>query len=224
MSSEAPLLGCEIFAKTNQVLRGWWFVIFSAIMIMSFSGSTFIFEAYSDDIKTALDYDQTTINVISAYKNTGIVAGLIAEVDPHVAGSPHRSCGQPPRLRLLVARRQGRGQAKKVWQMCAAMFIGVNSGTFFTTGALVTPITSSWPSPGYEDFVTEDAGYGHAKLMIFWWVLYLAVWSSLFRFLAFGIVAKLTRHFNRNSMLCVWIMRSSSSFWPIMKKKNFQSV
>ncbi|GMN25044.1 hypothetical protein TIFTF001_000792 [Ficus carica] len=86
MSSEAPLLGCEIFAKTKQVLRGRWFMILSAIMIMSFSGSTFIFEAYSDDIKTALDYDQTTINLISAYKNAasniGIVAGLIAEVVP----------------------------------------------------------------------------------------------------------------------------------------------
>ena len=44
------------------VLLGRWVMAFASLLIMSVSGSTYIFSVYSNDIKSTLGYDQTSLN------------------------------------------------------------------------------------------------------------------------------------------------------------------
>jgi hypothetical protein len=71
---------------TIQVLKGRRFMMFASLLIMNTAGLSYIFGLYSNDIKSSLGYDQTTLNLISFYKdlgaNIGILAGLINEVTP----------------------------------------------------------------------------------------------------------------------------------------------
>ncbi|GMP50251.1 hypothetical protein CsSME_00016947 [Camellia sinensis var. sinensis] len=50
---------------------------------MSVNGETYMFGLYSGDIKSSLGYDQTTLNLISFFKdlggNLGLISGLINE-------------------------------------------------------------------------------------------------------------------------------------------------
>ncbi|KAF7149220.1 hypothetical protein RHSIM_Rhsim03G0113800 [Rhododendron simsii] len=79
--------GC---ANTNslalQVLTGRWFMVFASFLIMSAAGATYMFGDYSGEIKSALGYDQTTITLLSFFKdlgaNVGVLSGLINEVTP----------------------------------------------------------------------------------------------------------------------------------------------
>lgn len=63
-----------------------WFTMFASILIMSVNGATYLFDLYSNDIKSTLGYDQTALNLVSFFKdlggNLGIISGLINEVTP----------------------------------------------------------------------------------------------------------------------------------------------
>ncbi|KAF7820185.1 protein NUCLEAR FUSION DEFECTIVE 4-like [Senna tora] len=69
-----------------QLLTGRWFMIFSSFLIMSVSGASYMFALYSRDIKSVLGYDQSTLNLLSFFKdlgsNIGILSGLLNEVTP----------------------------------------------------------------------------------------------------------------------------------------------
>ncbi|GAU49551.1 hypothetical protein TSUD_50800 [Trifolium subterraneum] len=54
-----------------QVITGRWFVVFASFLIMSASGATYMFGLYSGTIKQALGYDQTTLNLLSFFKDLG---------------------------------------------------------------------------------------------------------------------------------------------------------
>ncbi|CAB4300861.1 unnamed protein product [Prunus armeniaca] len=73
-------------ALTLQVLNGRWFMMFASLLIMSAAGATYMFGIYSSDIKSVLGYDQTTLNLLSFFKdlgaNVGVLSGLINEVTP----------------------------------------------------------------------------------------------------------------------------------------------
>uniref|UniRef100_A0A7N2M6L6 Nodulin-like domain-containing protein n=1 Tax=Quercus lobata TaxID=97700 RepID=A0A7N2M6L6_QUELO len=68
------------------VLLGRWFMVFASFLIMSVSGSVYLFGVYSNDIKSTLGYDQTSLNLISFFKDTGgnvgVLSGLINEISP----------------------------------------------------------------------------------------------------------------------------------------------
>ncbi|KAE8672031.1 ACT-like superfamily protein isoform 1 [Hibiscus syriacus] len=68
------------------ILRGPWLMVFGSLLIMSAAGATYMFSLYSGDIKKSLGYDQTTLNLLSFFKdlgtNVGVLSGLIAEVTP----------------------------------------------------------------------------------------------------------------------------------------------
>ncbi|KAK2364198.1 protein NUCLEAR FUSION DEFECTIVE [Trifolium repens] len=53
---------------------------------MSVAGATYMFGLYSNQIKTSLSYDQTTLNLLSFFKdlgaNVGVISGLINEITP----------------------------------------------------------------------------------------------------------------------------------------------
>ncbi|KAK7860733.1 protein nuclear fusion defective 4 [Quercus suber] len=56
------------------VLLGRWFMALASLLIMSVSGSTYIFSIYSNDIKSTLGYDQTSLNLVSFFKDLGITS------------------------------------------------------------------------------------------------------------------------------------------------------
>ncbi|CAJ2630787.1 unnamed protein product [Trifolium pratense] len=125
-----------------QVITGRWFVVFASFLIMSASGATYMFSIYSGTIKTALGYDQTTLNLLSFFKdlggNLGIFSGLINEITPPYVvlamGSVLNFFGYFM-IWLAVTKKISK---PKVWQMCLYICIGANSQSFSNTGSLVT--------------------------------------------------------------------------------------
>ncbi|MCI29259.1 MFS transporter, partial [Trifolium medium] len=103
---------------TVQFVTGRWFILFASFLIMSAAGATYMFGLYSGDIKTTLGYDQSTLNLLSFFKdcgtNVGVLSGLINEL-------------YPP------------------WVVLA---IGANSQSFANTGSLVTCVKNFPESRG----------------------------------------------------------------------------
>lgn len=125
-----------------QVLKGRWLMVFASFLMMVTAGASYMFGLYSNDIKSVLGYDQTTLNLISFSKdlgaNIGIFSGLINEVTPPWVvvsiGAVLNFFGHFM-IWLAIAQKIPK---PKVWHMCMYMGIGANSHTFTNTGALVT--------------------------------------------------------------------------------------
>lgn len=135
-----------------QVLQGRWFMFFASILVMSVAGATYMFGLYSPDIKTSLGYDQTTLNLLSFFKdlgaNVGIFAGLINEIMPPGVvlsiGVVMNFFGYFM-IWLAVTDRIAK---PRVWQMCLYICIGANSQTYANTGAMVTCVKNFPESRG----------------------------------------------------------------------------
>ncbi|MED6112316.1 hypothetical protein PIB30_060597 [Stylosanthes scabra] len=127
-----------------QVFTGRWFMVFSSFMIMSVSGASYMFSLYSREIKSSLGYDQSTLNLLSFFKdlgsNIGILSGLINEVTPPYVvltiGGILNFFGYFI-VWLAVTKKIPKPQ---VWTMCLYIFIGANSHCSTNTGALVTSV------------------------------------------------------------------------------------
>ncbi|OIT03278.1 PREDICTED: uncharacterized protein LOC109226296 [Nicotiana attenuata] len=137
---------------TLQVFTGRWFMVFATVLILSASGATYIFGIYSTDIKTSLGYDQTTLNLLSFFKdlgsNVGVLSGLINEVTPPwvvlSVGAVLNFFGYFM-IWLSVTKKIPK---PKVWHMCVYICIGANSQSFANTGALVTCVKNFPESRG----------------------------------------------------------------------------
>ncbi|CAN1339541.1 Protein NUCLEAR FUSION DEFECTIVE 4 [Linum perenne] len=127
-------------------------MVFACLLIMSAAGATYMFSLYSADIKTSLGYDQTTLNLLSFFKdlgaNVGILSGLINEVTPPWVvlsiGAVLNFFGYFM-IWLAVTKKLN---SVKVWQMCLYICIGANSQSFANTGALVTCVKNFPESRG----------------------------------------------------------------------------
>ncbi|OMP07293.1 Nodulin-like protein [Corchorus olitorius] len=68
---------------------------------MAGAGATYLFGVYSKDIKSTLGYDQSTLNLLSTFKdlgaNVGILSGLIAEQRKEIT-APTSIIVEPPAL------------------------------------------------------------------------------------------------------------------------------
>ncbi|PWA38777.1 Major facilitator superfamily [Artemisia annua] len=134
------------------VFTGRWFMFFACLLIMSVAGATYMFALYSGDIKESLGYDQSTLNLLSTFKdlggNVGIISGLINEVAPPwvvlLLGAV-MNFGGYFMIWLAVAKKIAK---PPVWQMCLFICIGANSQTFANTGALVTCVKNFPESRG----------------------------------------------------------------------------
>lgn len=134
------------------VVRGRWFSLFASFFVMTGAGATYLFGVYSKDIKFALGYDQTTLNLLGFFKdlgaNVGVPAGLVAEVTPTwfvlLLGSA-LNFGGYFMIWMAVTNRISK---PKVWQMCLYICIGANSQNFANTGALVTSVSNFPESRG----------------------------------------------------------------------------
>ncbi|KAL6574885.1 hypothetical protein OROMI_012170 [Orobanche minor] len=135
-----------------QVITSRWFMVFACLLIMSMSGATYIFGIYSNDIKTSLGYDQTTLNLIGFFKdlggNIGIMSGVINEITPPwvvlAIGTAMNFSG----YFMIWLAVTGRVAKPQVWQICLYICIGANSQTFSNTGALVTCVKNFPESRG----------------------------------------------------------------------------
>ncbi|KFK36814.1 hypothetical protein AALP_AA4G174900 [Arabis alpina] len=136
----------------NQIITGRWFMFFASLLVMSTAGATYMFGIYSADIKGNLGYDQTTLNLLSFFKdlgaNVGVLAGLINEVTPPwfvlAIGAVLNFFGYFM-IWLAVTKRISKPQ---VWHMCLYICVGANSQSFANTGALVTCVKNFPESRG----------------------------------------------------------------------------
>ncbi|KAI3725316.1 hypothetical protein L1987_65100 [Smallanthus sonchifolius] len=127
-------------------------MVFACLLIMSVAGATYMFALYSGDIKHSLGYDQSTLNLLSTFKdlggNVGIISGLINEVSPPwvvlLLGAVMNFSG----YFMIWLAVTGKIAKPPVWQMCLFICIGANSQTFANTGALVTCVKNFPESRG----------------------------------------------------------------------------
>lgn len=144
--------GREFVQLAWQVYRGRWFMVFASFLIMAAAGATYLFGSYSNEIKTSLGYDQTTLNLLSFFKdlgaNVGILSGLINEVTPPwvvlAIGAGMNFAG----YFMIWLAVTGKIAKPPVWQMCLYICIGANSQAFANTGALVTCVKNFPESRG----------------------------------------------------------------------------
>lgn len=114
----------------SRVVSGQWFMVFSALLVLSVSGATYMFGSYSEDIKNSLGYDQTTLNLLSFFKDLGSIAGipsgLLMEVTPPwvvlVVGAVLNFFGYFM-MWLAVTKRIAK---PAVWQMCLYICVGTS--------------------------------------------------------------------------------------------------
>ncbi|KAK4367076.1 hypothetical protein RND71_014956 [Anisodus tanguticus] len=111
-----------------------------------------MFGLYSGDIKSSLGYDQTTLNLLSFFKdlgsNVGVLSGLINEISPPWVvlsiGAVLNFFGYFM-IWMAVTKKMS---TPKVWLMCVYICIGGNSQSFANTGALVTCVKNFPESRG----------------------------------------------------------------------------
>ncbi|KAL4290204.1 hypothetical protein GQ457_14G022440 [Hibiscus cannabinus] len=135
-----------------QILTGPWLMVFGSLLIMSAAGATYMFSLYSTDIKESLGYDQTTLNLLSFFKdlgtNVGVLSGLIAEVTPPwfvlSVGAVLNFFGYFM-IWMAVTKKIATPQ---VWHMCLYICIGANSQSFANTGSLVVCVKNFPESRG----------------------------------------------------------------------------
>ncbi|XP_071938695.1 protein NUCLEAR FUSION DEFECTIVE 4-like [Coffea arabica] len=148
-------MGChwrEMRSFGLHLLTGRWFTLFASLLIMSVNGGAYLFGVYSNDIKSTLGYDQTTLNLVSFYKdlggNLGIISGLINEVCPPwvvlAIGAVMNFFG----YFMIWLAVTGRTPKPQVWQLCLYIFIGADSQAFAHTGSLITTVKNFPESRG----------------------------------------------------------------------------
>ncbi|KAG4916374.1 hypothetical protein JHK87_053931 [Glycine soja] len=129
-------------AFSYHVLTGRWFMLFASLLIMSVAGATYMFGIYSNEVKTSLGYDQSTLNLLSFFKdlgaNVGVISGLVNEVTPPFVVLSIGVIMNFFGYFMIFLAVSGRIAKPQVWQMCLYICIGANSQTFANTGALVT--------------------------------------------------------------------------------------
>jgi hypothetical protein len=131
---------------------GPWFMVIASFIIMSTAGTPYAFGLYSNVLKSVLGYDQSTLNLVSFFKdvgtNVGVLSGLLAEVTPPwfvlSTGAVMNMFGY-----LMIWLAVTEKMAKpKVWMMCLYICLGANSTAFANTGAMVTCIKNFPASRG----------------------------------------------------------------------------
>ncbi|CAA2966199.1 NUCLEAR FUSION DEFECTIVE 4-like [Olea europaea subsp. europaea] len=119
---------------------------------MCVNGATYLFGVYSNDVKSSLGYDQTTLNLVSFFKdlggNLGIISGLINEITPPwvvlAIGAVMNFFG----YFMIWLAVTGRTAKPRVWQMCLYIWIGADSQAFANTGSLITCVQNFPESRG----------------------------------------------------------------------------
>jgi len=136
-------MGGECFSFAAHVVRGRWFMVFATMLIMTGSGTMYVYIQYSKEIE-ALGYDEAAMNKISFYRDFGsclaIFNGLIVEVIPTWLGlflGATMNFGGYFMIWLAVRHSISK---PPVWQMCLYIAVATNSSNFYGTVALVKSV------------------------------------------------------------------------------------
>ncbi|KAE9585434.1 putative major facilitator superfamily domain-containing protein [Lupinus albus] len=134
---------------SHQVVTGRYFMVFASLLIMSVAGATYMFGLYSNDVKTSLGYDQSTLNLLSFFKdlggNVGVLSGLVNEITPPWVVLSIGAIMNFFGYFMIYLAVTSKIPKPKLWQMCLYICIGANSQSFANTGALVTCV-KNFPS------------------------------------------------------------------------------
>ena len=101
------------------VLTGRWFMLFASLLIMAAAGAAYMFGMYSNEVKTSLGYDQTTLNLLSFFKDVSATVGIIMNFFGYF---------------IIFLAVTGRIAKPHAWKMCLYICIGLNSQTFTNMG------------------------------------------------------------------------------------------
>lgn len=132
-----------VLGAAMRVVTGRWFIIAVCIMVNTASAGAYSWSVYSQKLKTVLNIDQETLNVVAAFKdlgvNLGIFAGLLFDywspAGVLLIGAAMTVTGYLCAW-LAVTRRIG----PSVWQMCLFLFIGNNSQPMLNTVVIVQSV------------------------------------------------------------------------------------
>ncbi|GJV38653.1 nuclear fusion defective 4-like protein [Tanacetum coccineum] len=135
-----------------------WLATVASIWIQCTSGSSYCFAIYSSTLKSSQGYDQSTLDIVSVFKdigaNIGVLSGLLYHaVTQRQPGS--RSFGSGLSLVYLTGAVQcfvgyfcmwlsviGVIEKPHVLFMCLFMFMAAHSQTFFNTANVVVAVTN----------------------------------------------------------------------------------
>lgn len=134
----------ETVVFSKQVVNSRWFVLFVCFVIMAFTGGTYIFGIYSSAIKTALNYDQQTLDTLGFFKdlgaNVGIISGLLYEVAPPWVVLAMGGVMNIVGFMMVWLSVTGHIATPKKWLMFLYITVGSNSQTFTNTAAVITSV------------------------------------------------------------------------------------
>ncbi|CAN1307880.1 Protein NUCLEAR FUSION DEFECTIVE 4 [Linum perenne] len=127
-------------------------MLFASLLIMSVNGTSYMFGLYSGEIKSSLGYDQTTLNILSFYKdlggNLGFLAGLAYELIPPWMLLSIGSIMNFSGYFLIWLAVSTRISKPHLWLMCLYMSLATHSASYPNTGAVVASVKNFPESRG----------------------------------------------------------------------------
>jgi len=138
------------FANLNLYLNSKWVSTVASIWIQCTSGSLYTFSIYSQTLKSTQHYDQSTLDLVSVFKdigaNAGVLSGLLYDflarkttTGPwivHFLGSAQCFLG----YFLMWAAVAGLFPPVPVAVMCLFMLLTAHAQSFFNTSNVVTGV------------------------------------------------------------------------------------
>lgn len=139
-------------------LKSKWIATVASIWIQCCSGATYTFGIYSSTLKSSQNYDQSTLDTVSVFKDIGANVGVLSGLLYSFATLNHHHRTRFSFLRgpwvvhltgailcfagyfLMWASVVGLIHSPPVPLMCLFMFLAAHSQTFFNTGNVVTGV------------------------------------------------------------------------------------
>lgn len=129
-----------------EMVRNRWFVLVICVWIQAVSGASYNFSIYSGVLKTAMGYDQHTLDTLGWFKDlgesVGILSGLLYDYFPPwgvlLIGAAQNFYGYT----MLWMAVTGQIAQPALWKMCCYMCIGANGQTYLHTAVMVTSVKS----------------------------------------------------------------------------------
>ena len=122
------------------MVQGRWFVMGVGIVVMIVSAGAYSFGAYSQKLKSALDIDQESLNLIANCKDLGVNFGLLSGLlydywSPAgvlLVGAVETATGYS--LAWMSVKKR---IPPSVWSMCLYQFVGANSQSMLNISVMV---------------------------------------------------------------------------------------
>ncbi|KAJ1375357.1 Nodulin-like [Sesbania bispinosa] len=170
-------------------IKGRWFSLYAAFLIMAGSGTVYLFGTYSTELIVSIGYDQSELRKLTFYKDFGsnfaVLNGLLAEIAPSwllLLLSAGMNFWGYFMIWLAVTKKIAKPE---IWQMCFFIFIGANAPNFSGTRAIVTSVRNFPESRGVVlGLLKSYIGLSGPIISLLHWALYGKDLKSLILFIA----------------------------------------